>query len=400
MSGRHHATHTAADALAGRVARARLRMAHQNDPALTDALSDDELAAERELAEYTRRLDRAGLRASARSAAAARERARKTADAIAAIEQRDTLGAARALAEHRRTLHPAAWLAGLRRYRVWAGRGVGFVVTAAMGWSAVNVQHNIAAGLTVTDPLYWFSYLVEAMISVCLIIVMAGASRLAACKIHLDRRARTAAEAALLALTLGLNTYPHLRTGAWFEVGVHSIPPAMIGIALLIHHTVSTAVAHAMHQAAPATAEPESPQATAGAPTPAPMGAPPRAPAAASAPAPAPAAGSAPTPTATPAAPAARASAVQLHPSAVHALAARLIAEGATTMPPDVVAVVIAAADADAAAGRTPRITRIAKHAKVHHKTVKRIVDAATVARGNARVIALRPTIQQQRSIP
>nr|WP_232541718.1 hypothetical protein [Nocardia bovistercoris] len=107
-----------------------------------------------------------------------------------------------------------------------------------MLWSAVNVQQNIAPSGP-SDPLYWFSYLIEAMISVCLIIIMIGTNKVSEWGVNDNRGQVVAAEIALLALTVGLNTYPYVRGADWFDAGVHAVAPVMIGVALLIHDAAS-----------------------------------------------------------------------------------------------------------------------------------------------------------------
>lgn len=388
----------AADDLAERVAQARAQVAHQDDPALTAAYSPAELDAERDLAESIRRLDRERRRAEAVTAAAAAARVRKTGHAIAAIELRDELAAAAALAAHRRAASPTAQLADLHRYRVWAGRALGGVVAAGMGWSAVNVQQNIAGGVGMSDPLFWFSYLIEAMISVCLIVVMAGAPRLAGHGITVSRRTLTAAELALLTLTVVLNTYPHLSAGHWYDAAVHAVAPAMIAIALAIHHAMSTRVAAALATAAaPATAP--TPITTPAAAPAAAATTPATTPAAAMSPATAPAATTTPAAASAPVTAPATAPAAKPTPAPVrvHArtpvrdLAEQLIQQGGIRTPIDQVTAIIAAADAETKAGHTrPRHTVIAKATGVGHNTVKRILTAAENIRGTgAQVINL-----------
>ncbi|MGN2634655.1 hypothetical protein ACTD5D_00360 [Nocardia takedensis] len=390
------------DDLVARIARARVRLDHQHDPALTQTLSDAELAAERDLAEFARALERRGRRADADTAAAAAARIRRTNDEIARLELDVHLGAARALATHRRTSDPAARLAGLDRYRIWSARALGAVIAVGMGWSAVNVQRNIARDLGVADPLFWFSYGLEAMISVCLVVIMLGGRWAEEFRVQAGRHAVTATEVVLLAATLGLNTYPYVRAAAWFDAAVHGAAPVMIAVALVIHHAVSARCAAALHIAAPqvqatapAAPAPASPQVNTGAPqvhpapapanTPAPTPAPPRA----AAPAPPP---PAPAPAPTTAAPApAPEPVVQVRPE-VQALAAELVAEGKTKQPVTVVAAVITAADAEIAAGRAqPRVTVIGRQERIHTRTVHRIINAATEhrARGARVVVSL-----------
>ncbi|MQY22767.1 hypothetical protein [Nocardia macrotermitis] len=245
-SGEDDVTH-----LAKRVEHARGRLAYQFDPALTEALSEDELRAERELAEKIREAERDQRWKHVQAAAAASDEARTTSQKIAKADMRDLLLARRALAAQRRESSPHAKLASLYRHRAWSLRALAGVVAAGMLWSAVNVQHNIAPGGP-TDPLYWFSYLLEAMISVCLVIIMIGTNKVAEWGILDSRKQVAIAELALLSLTVGLNTYPYLRGGRWYDVGVHAVAPVMIGVALLIHHAASSryglAIAHATEQ--------------------------------------------------------------------------------------------------------------------------------------------------------
>ncbi|MEV0077779.1 hypothetical protein AB0H58_15355 [Nocardia neocaledoniensis] len=224
--------------LAQRVERARGRLAYQFDPALTDALSEDELRAERELAERIREQDREQRWKHTQAMAQASDRARQTTEAIEKADMRDLLLARKAMAAQRRESSPHAKLASLYRHRSWSLKALAGVVGAGMLWSAVNVQQNIAPGGP-TDPLFWFSYLLEAMISVCLIIIMVGTNKVAEWGVIDNRRQVALAEIALLALTVTLNTYPYVRDGRWYDAAVHAVAPVMIGVALLIHDAAS-----------------------------------------------------------------------------------------------------------------------------------------------------------------
>ncbi|MEV6139549.1 hypothetical protein AB0L63_26540 [Nocardia sp. NPDC051990] len=248
MTIEHHPVEDEVGQLARRVERARGRLAYQFDPALTEALSEDELVAERELAEKIRGEDRAQRWKQVQAAAAAADRARQTTEAIEKADIRDLLVARKAIAAQRRESSPHAKLASLYRHRGWSLRALAGVVAAGMLWSAVNVQHNIAPGGP-GDPLYWFSYLIEAMISVCLIIIMVGTNKVAEWGVIDNRRQVAAAEIALLTLTVTLNTYPYLRDGEWYESGVHAVAPVMIGVALLIHDAASARYGLAIYRA-------------------------------------------------------------------------------------------------------------------------------------------------------
>ncbi|MFC9994862.1 hypothetical protein [Nocardia sp. NPDC127526] len=224
--------------LARRVEKARGRLAYQFDPALTEALSENELHAERDLAERIREQDRSQRWKQAEAAAATADRARQTTEEIEKADIRDLLLARKAIAAQRRESSPHAKLASLYKHRAWSQRALAGVVAAGMLWSAVNVQHNIAPG-GATDPLFWFSYLLEGMISVCLVIIMIGTNKVAEWGVIDSRKQVVAAEVALLSLTVVLNTYPYLQSGNWYEVAVHAIAPVMIGVALLIHNAAS-----------------------------------------------------------------------------------------------------------------------------------------------------------------
>jgi hypothetical protein len=234
--------------LARRVEKARGRLAFQFDPALTEALSEGELHAERELAEKIREQERDQRWKHVQAMSSASDRARQTSQEIAKADMRDLLMARKAIAAQRRESSPHAKLASLYQHRAWSLRALAGVVAAGMLWSAVNVQHNLAPGGP-SDPLYWFSYLLEAMISVCLVIIMIGTNKVAEWGI-LDNRWQVAlAEISLLSLTVGLNTYPYLRAGDLYDVGVHAVAPVMIGVSLLIHHAASSRYGLAIAQA-------------------------------------------------------------------------------------------------------------------------------------------------------
>ncbi|WP_245721869.1 hypothetical protein [Nocardia crassostreae] len=130
--------------LARRVEKARGRLAYQFDPALTEALSENELHAERDLAERIREQDRSQRWKQAEAAAATADRARQTTEEIEKADIRDLLLARKAIAAQRRESSPHAKLASLYKHRAWSQRALAGVVAAGMLWSAVNVQHNIA----------------------------------------------------------------------------------------------------------------------------------------------------------------------------------------------------------------------------------------------------------------
>lgn len=231
-----------------RVAMARERLAYQHDPALTEALSESELRAERQLAERIREQRRDQRWKEVQAASSGADRARRTTEEIDKADLRDLLIARKAIAAQRRESSPHAKVASLYTHRKWSLRGLAVVVGAGMAWSAVNVQQNIAP-TGPSDPLFWFSYLLEGMISLCLIIIMIGTSKVSEWGVLDSRKQIVAAELALLGLTVGLNTYPYIRLGNWYDVGVHAVAPVMIGVALLIHDAASDRYGKAIERA-------------------------------------------------------------------------------------------------------------------------------------------------------
>lgn len=225
-------------ALPDRVRTARERLAHQADPALTAALSEAELAANRAVAERIREHERLERLAQVETAESTAEQVRRAHAEILRADAQDLVTARRALAEQRRQASPHAQLANLYRIKKWSGRALAGVVAAAMVWSAVNVQHNVAPG-GATDPLYWASYLLEGLISTVLVVFMVSGNAVARWKITEGETLIRWTEVVLLAATITLNTYPYLRVHAWFDAAVHAVAPIMIGVALVAQDAVS-----------------------------------------------------------------------------------------------------------------------------------------------------------------
>ncbi|MCX4098321.1 hypothetical protein [Nocardia sp. alder85J] len=218
---------------------AQQQLVHQGDPAITAAWSEREVEAERALAQRIRDNERLRRWKRVQADSDAEDRALRTDRAIGKADVADLLTARKALAVQRRMTSAHARLASLYRHRTWSLVTLAGVVLAGMLWSATNVQHNIAPG-GAGDPLYWFSYLVEVMISACLAVIMIGTNKVGEYGITDDRRMVAAAELALLGLTVALNTYPYWHQGLTMAgVGVHAVPPVMVGVALMTHHGAS-----------------------------------------------------------------------------------------------------------------------------------------------------------------
>ncbi|WP_181064176.1 hypothetical protein [Nocardia nova] len=228
-----------------RVQIAQDRLAHQDNPALVAALSEDELAADRAVAERLREHERTEKLAAIEASEATAAHVRKATSEIVRADARDLLLARRALADHHREGSAHAQLAKLYVVRKWSTRALAGVVIAAMLFSAVNVQHNLAPGGP-GEPLYWASYALEALISTVLVVFMVSGSAVARWGITEGEDLIRWTEALLLAASIGLNTYPYLRDGDWYNVGVHSVAPIMIGVALVGHDAVSRRLGHAI----------------------------------------------------------------------------------------------------------------------------------------------------------
>lgn len=232
-----------------RVQTGRDRLAYQFDPALREALSERELQAERKLAERVREHDRIEQLAELETAEATAAEVRKTTTELVRTEARDLTLSRRALADQRREASPHAQLAHLYRIKRWSGRALAGVVAGSMLFSAANVQHNLAPGGP-SEPLYWMSYLLEALISTVLVVFMVSGSAVARWKIIEGEKTIQRTEVALLAGSILLNTYPYLSSPQdWAGVAVHSVAPIMMGVALFGHTAVAKRMGAAIAKA-------------------------------------------------------------------------------------------------------------------------------------------------------
>jgi hypothetical protein len=224
--------------LAARVASARGRLPLQSDPALFEALSEEELRKERELAEWIRETDRQIRRSEQETKLAIAKRDQKTANVLATDASKDARWHRRALAARERLTSEAARTAQLYRRAEWSSRALIAVVVLGMVWSGVNVQHNLVPSGDMSDPLYWLSYGIEAMISVPIIVIMVAATTAARWGRKVQRAGVAAVELALLALTIGLNAGPHVRSDL-ATAAEYAIAPVMVGVVIWVHSWVS-----------------------------------------------------------------------------------------------------------------------------------------------------------------
>ncbi|MGK8555505.1 hypothetical protein [Nocardia gipuzkoensis] len=246
-----------AGALPDRVQIAHERLAHQDDPALLEALSERELAAARELAELVRDYERHEQRARIQAAADAAERVRRTAAELAEREAADLLRAAQAIGEQRHSSSPHAKVARLHQRKPRVLGLLAGVVGFSMLFSAVTVQQNIAPTGGATNPMFWLSYGLEALISAVLIALMLSTADTAEWGV-IDRLWQVyTVEGVLLTASIALNTFPYFRTGDVAGIGIHMIAPIMIGVALVTHRLVAERYGRAIEHATQAVPDHE-----------------------------------------------------------------------------------------------------------------------------------------------
>ncbi|MBF6163076.1 hypothetical protein IU491_29645, partial [Nocardia cyriacigeorgica] len=232
-----------------RVQKARDRLAHQDDPALLDALSERELAANRALAERTRDHERRERLARIEAAEKATERVRRTVDELADQQARDLIDAERAIAQQRHSSSPHTKVARLHRRRTLALRIVTTVLVIAMVVSAVSVQHNIAPTGGPTNIWWWMAYGIEFLISGTLIALMMSTGDSAEWGVIEHPWKARIIENLLLGVTVALNVFPYVVPLDLGQIGAHAIAPVIIGTALHTYSVVATRYSRSIEQA-------------------------------------------------------------------------------------------------------------------------------------------------------
>ncbi|MEU6561222.1 hypothetical protein [Nocardia nova] len=226
-------------ALAQRVATARGKLPLQADPALLAELSDREITAERELAEWIRTQRRQQRKRAVSAELTAEKRDRRVALALRRADESDARWHRRARAARMRVSNSDARLAQLFRRAEWSSRALIGVVILGMVWAGVNVQHNLVPSGDMSDPLYWLSYGFEAMISIPIITIMVVATTAARWGREIDRGKVVFLETALLGVTIALNAGPHLVGGEPARAAEAAVAPVMVGVVIWLHSWVS-----------------------------------------------------------------------------------------------------------------------------------------------------------------
>lgn len=236
--------HSEIAALAQQVATAREKLPLQHDTALVEVLSDAEIAAERELAEWIRAQRRGQRKRAVRAELSAERRDRRAAARLRRAEEADARWHRKALAARRRVANQDARLAQLYRRAEWSSRALIGVVVLGMVWAGVNVQRNLVPDGDMGNPLYWLSYGIEAMISIPIIVIMVTATTAARWGRELPRGKVIFFEVALLGTTIALNCGPHLAAGNLGRAAEYAIAPAMVGVVIWLHAWVAARYAH------------------------------------------------------------------------------------------------------------------------------------------------------------
>lgn len=196
---------------------------------LLDVLSDAERKSDKEQARKLRELRRRQEFRTTRAEIRAQGRAARAAMRRDAAERRLTRIST---PEYRR----------LQAYQrsVWSSRVLIILVCIALGWAAVNVQRNLAPHSTWTDPLWWFSFGAEAIVSGFVVALMLVSTTATSVRLELDRRKAVAFEVLLMTVTLAMNSGPHVFAQDWGTAAKFSVAPAMIGIGMALHGWISS----------------------------------------------------------------------------------------------------------------------------------------------------------------
>lgn len=245
--------------LSQRVETARNKLPLQADSALFDVLSESELQAERQLAEWIRRQRRDQRRKVVAAEAAAADRERRMLSGVARAADEDGLWHRRAIAAQRRVSSPHARLARLHKRSEWSSRALVGVVLVGMSWAALNVQHNLVPDGNMANPLFWLSFGVEAMISIPLVVIMLVATTAATWGREIKRHKIIAFELGLLLATVGLNTGPHIAEKQFVKAAEYAVAPIMVGVVIWLHAWISNQYASLIADAEVPDEEPEQP---------------------------------------------------------------------------------------------------------------------------------------------
>ncbi|WP_327086678.1 hypothetical protein OIE66_30700 [Nonomuraea sp. NBC_01738] len=125
-----------------------------------------------------------------------------------------------------------AWQAARMRRLLVSGAMV--VLALSLAWSTAGVQQFAAEGAPAWSPAWMFAWLVEPFMSLALLVVVGARAYMGTRGQPISNRTLTRIEALFLALTFGMNAWPHLPwslpDGEAFTVGgvvLHIIGPTV-----------------------------------------------------------------------------------------------------------------------------------------------------------------------------
>lgn len=233
--------------LTAEVDQARELLQLQDDPALTKVLSDAERADKRRRAERVRRRARRQQQRGELAEVARDGRRQRAEDRLARIDTDDAVWYRRAVSTRRRLTDPNVRLASLQRVHRNTTLALLAVMVAGIAWASVNVQHTVAGGAAITDPMFWLGFVVEPLISVPLVVLLAVRGAATSWGRQFGGRRVHAVEAVLLVTTTALNAGPYAPgVGHWVSGPVllaHLVPPAMVATAVVLQPIVGSFLA-------------------------------------------------------------------------------------------------------------------------------------------------------------
>lgn len=223
--------------LAEQLGEAQDRLALQDDPALVQAKTPDEVAQE----QRTQREIRSAFRNEERNRALAQVQAcvaeRELATDLRKHEHSDTLWFRRARSEAQRLASLSSRTA--RLYRSYQRQKLALMATALLGilWGAVNVQQGIIQwqSLDATHLLWYLSLGLEPLVTVPLVVLMTYQATLAEEGQQTrwrDQFPLRLVEASLLLMACAMNVAPHRGEGA--TALLYLVPPVMITVSMIM----------------------------------------------------------------------------------------------------------------------------------------------------------------------
>lgn len=122
-------------------------------------------------------------------------------------------------------------LAQLARQLTWTRRVLIALMAVGMAWSAVNVQNNLVPSGDSSQPLFWVSYGVEALVSGCLIVLLMTSATLESWGYRQPRTRLSgySLEGLLVLVSLGLNIGTPLARGDVWLALEYAVAPVMVG---------------------------------------------------------------------------------------------------------------------------------------------------------------------------